>query len=176
MNFDSDGIEEYEELVGTLHGNGYNFATNKLDLDLKNRKNPPSRPYIEEPPVLELKALPLHLRYLFLGANNTLLVNIVVDLGQIMRDMIGLALGAILGQRKEKILYLIYYTSKALNADRKNYTVTEQELLAVVSAFEKFRYYLIGTKVIVHKDHAALQYLMAKKDAKLRLIQWVLLL
>ena len=46
----------------------------------------------------------------------------------------------------------------------------------MVYAFEKFRAYLLGTKVIVHTDHAALRYLMAKKDAKPRLIRWVLLL
>jgi len=49
-------------------------------------------------------------------------------------------------------------------------------LLAVVYAFEKFRAYLLGTKVIVHTDHAALRYLMANNDAKQRLIRWVLLL
>lgn len=43
-------------------------------------------------------------------------------------------------------------------------------------AFEKFRDYLLRTKVVVHTDHAALRYLMAKKDAKPRLIRWVLLL
>ncbi|WMV29730.1 hypothetical protein MTR67_023115 [Solanum verrucosum] len=36
--------------------------------------------------------------------------------------------------------------------------------------------YLLGTKVIVHTDHATLRYLMAKKDAKPRLIKCVLLL
>ena len=30
--------------------------------------------------------------------------------------------------------------------------------------------------MIVHTDHSAIKYLMAKKDAKLRLIIWVLLL
>ena len=54
--------------------------------------------------------------------------------------------------------------------------MTEQELLAVVFAFEKFLSYLLGTRVIVHTDHSALRYLMAKKDAKTRLIRWVLLL
>ena len=53
--------------------------------------------------------------------------------------------------------------------------MTEQELLAVVFAFEKFRSYLLGTRVIVHTDHYSFRYLMAKKVAKLRLILWVLL-
>ena len=54
--------------------------------------------------------------------------------------------------------------------------MTEQEILAVVFAFEKFFSYFLGTRVIVHTDHSALRYLMAKKDAKPRLIRWVLLL
>ncbi|XP_075475576.1 uncharacterized protein LOC142506277 [Primulina tabacum] len=48
-------------------------------------------------------------------------------------------------------------------------------MLAVVFAFDKFRPYLVGTKVIVFTDHAAIQYLFAKKDAKPRLIRWILL-
>ena len=54
--------------------------------------------------------------------------------------------------------------------------MTKQEILAVVFAFEKFCLYFLGTRVIVHTDHSPLRYLMAKKDAKSRLIRWVLLL
>jgi len=46
----------------------------------------------------------------------------------------------------------------------------EKELLAVVFATDKFRSYLVGATVIVHTDHAALKYLLTKKDAKPRLI------
>ena len=49
-------------------------------------------------------------------------------------------------------------------------------MLAVVFAFKKFRSYLILSKVIVYTDHSALRYLMAKTDAKPRLIRWILLL
>jgi hypothetical protein len=52
----------------------------------------------------------------------------------------------------------------------------EKELLAVVFAFEKFRSYIVNLKVIVYTDHAAIKYLLAKKDAKPRLICWILLL
>jgi hypothetical protein len=52
----------------------------------------------------------------------------------------------------------------------------EKELLDVVFAIEKFRSYLVGTKGIVYTDRAALKYLLTKKDAKPRLIQWILLL
>ncbi|CAA7048522.1 unnamed protein product [Microthlaspi erraticum] len=86
------------------------------------------------------------------------------------------AVGAVLGQRKEKKLHVIYYASRTLDEAQCNYATTEKELLAIVFAFEKFRSYLVGSKVIVHTDHAALKYLLSKKDAKPRLIRWILLL
>ena len=49
-------------------------------------------------------------------------------------------------------------------------------MLAMVFACEKFRPYILGSHVIVYTDHAAIKYLMAKKDVKLRLIRLVLLL
>ncbi|GJV25240.1 reverse transcriptase domain-containing protein [Tanacetum coccineum] len=49
-------------------------------------------------------------------------------------------------------------------------------MLAVVYAFEKFRSYLVMNKSIVYTNHSALKYLFAKKDAKARLLRWVLLL
>ena len=71
---------------------------------------------------------------------------------------------------------MIYYASRTLNDAQLNYATTEKELLAIVFAFDKFRPYLIGNKVVVHTDHSAIKYLMTKKDAKPRLIRWVLLL
>jgi hypothetical protein len=46
----------------------------------------------------------------------------------------------------------------------------------VVFAFEKFRSYIVNSKVIVYTDHTAIKYLLAKKEAKPRLIRWNLLL
>ncbi|GJQ92811.1 reverse transcriptase domain-containing protein [Tanacetum coccineum] len=46
----------------------------------------------------------------------------------------------------------------------------------LVNFFLTFRSYLIMNKSIVHTDHSALKYLFAKKDAKARLLRWVLLL
>ena len=57
-----------------------------------------------------------------------------------------------------------------------NYATTEKELLAIIFAIDKFRSYLVGAKVIIYTDHTALKYLLTKKDAKPRLIRWVLLL
>ena len=63
-----------------------------------------------------------------------------------------------------------------MNDAQFNYATTEKEFLAIVFAFDKFRPYLIGNKVIVFTDYFAIKYLMTKKDAKPRLIRWVLLL
>jgi len=52
----------------------------------------------------------------------------------------------------------------------------KNELFAVVFVLEKFRSYLLGTKVIVFTNHVALRYLLKKKKSKLRLIRWILLL
>ena len=57
-----------------------------------------------------------------------------------------------------------------------NYATIEKELPLIVFAFEKFRAYLIGNRVIVHTNHSTIKYLMTKKDVKPRLIRWVLLL
>nr|GEX04881.1 DNA-directed DNA polymerase [Tanacetum cinerariifolium] len=84
--------------------------------------------------------------------------------------------GAVLGKCHEKHFKPIHYASKMMTDAESNYTTTEKEMLAVVYAFEKFRLYLIMNKIIVHTDHSALKYLFAKKDAKARLLRWVLLL
>ncbi|GJS57085.1 reverse transcriptase domain-containing protein [Tanacetum coccineum] len=86
------------------------------------------------------------------------------------------AIGAVLGQRKNKHFQPIHYASKTMNEAQTHYTTTEKELLAVVYAFEKFRSYLVMSKSIVYTDHSAIKYLFAKKDAKARLMRWILLL
>ncbi|PIN05056.1 DNA-directed DNA polymerase [Handroanthus impetiginosus] len=95
---------------------------------------------------------------------------------ELMCDANDFAIGAVLGQRKDKIFRSIYYASKTFNDAQLNYTTTEKELLAVVFAFNKFRSYLVGTKVIVYTNHSTIRYLIEKKDAKPKLICWVLLL
>ncbi|XP_019157162.1 PREDICTED: uncharacterized protein LOC109153743 [Ipomoea nil] len=95
---------------------------------------------------------------------------------EIMCDASDYAVGAVLGQRINKMPYVIHYASRTLDSAQANYTTTEKELLAIVFALEKFRSYLIGSKVIVYSDHSALKFLLAKKDAKPRLIRWILLL
>jgi hypothetical protein len=93
-----------------------------------------------------------------------------------MCDASDYAVGAVLGQRKGGKVHAVYYASKTLNEAQLNYATTKKELLAVVFAFKKFRSYIVNSKVIVYTDHATIKYLLAKKDAKPRLIRWIFLL
>ena len=92
-----------------------------------------------------------------------------------MCDASDYAVGAVLGQRIGKASHAIYYASRTLNDAQRNYSTTEKEILAIVFALEKFQSYLLGTKVIVYSNHATIHYLMTKKEAKPRLIRWILL-
>jgi hypothetical protein len=76
----------------------------------------------------------------------------------IMCDALDYAVGAVLGQRIEKLPHVIYYASRTLNDTQLNYSTIEKELLAVVFALDKFRSYLLGSKIIIYSDHAALKY------------------
>ena len=75
-----------------------------------------------------------------------------------------------------KVFHSIYYASRTLLEAQLNYTTTEKEFLSVVFGFDKFRAYLVGTKVTAYTDHLAIKYLLQKKDAKPHLIWWVSLL
>ena len=93
-----------------------------------------------------------------------------------MCDASNFTVGAVLDQRKEGMPYMIYYARKLLDDAQINYTTIEMELLAIVYAFEKFKAYLVGQKVIVYSNHADLQYLLSNKDAKPRLLRYILML
>ncbi|CAK1579670.1 unnamed protein product [Parnassius mnemosyne] len=51
----------------------------------------------------------------------------------------------------------IEYASRLLTSAEKNYTITEREALAVVSAVERFRGYIDGHQVVVRSDHQPLK-------------------
>ena len=62
-----------------LYRGDVRFKQKNLELDMKNRDYPPVKPYIEEAPKEELKALSPHLRYVFLGKGDTFPVIIASD-------------------------------------------------------------------------------------------------
>ncbi|WVZ89089.1 LOW QUALITY PROTEIN: hypothetical protein U9M48_035543 [Paspalum notatum var. saurae] len=73
---------------------------------------------------------------------------------EIMCDTTNYDVGAVLGQSKDRKHHAISYASKTLTGLS----------------------YLVGAQVIIYTDHAALKYLLTKKDAKPRQTRWVLLL
>ena len=83
---------------------------------------------------------------------------------ELMCDVSDPPIGAVLGQRKCKIFHSFYYVSKILANAQLNYTTTKKELLAVVFTFDKFRAYLVGTKVTVYTYNSVIKYLILKKD------------
>jgi len=90
-----------------------------------------------------------------------------------MCDASDYAIGAVLGQQINKQPYVIYYASRILNDAQLNYSITEKEFLVVIFVLEKFRSYQINSQITVYTDHAALKYLLAKNDVKVRLIRWI---
>ena len=86
---------------------------------------------------------------------------------EIYCDASEFSVGAVLGQRKEQKPVAIFYASKTLNGPQLHYFVTEKELLAVIFALEKFRSYILGSKIIVYSDHSALKFLLKKKRLSL---------
>jgi hypothetical protein len=89
---------------------------------------------------------------------------------EIMCDASDYAVGPVLGQHVDKLPHAIYYASRTLNDAQLNYSTTKKELLAIVFALDKFKSYLLGSKIIIYSNHAALKYLFSKKDAKSHLI------
>ena len=74
--------------------------------------------------------------------------------------------GAVLGQRKDKKPHVIYNASRALENAQINYSTIEKELRAIVFALDKFRQYWVGSPIVCFTNHAALNYLLQKKDVK----------
>ena len=85
-----------------------------------------------------------------------------------MCDASDYAIWAILGRGKHKTFLAINYISKTLLNAQLNYVTIEKELLAIVFIFDKFKAYLIRSKVIVYTNHLAIKNLIEKKDVKPR--------
>jgi transposase InsO family protein len=66
----------------------------------------------------------------------------------------------------------ISFFSRSLSKSERNYSATKRELLAVIYALDKCRYYLWGRKFTLFTDHKALIYLFSQKDANALLQRW----
>src|SRR3954449_915626 len=85
------------------------------------------------------------------------------------------ALGAILSQKQEDKWKPVAFLSKALNPTERNYEIYDKELLAIITAFDEWRQYLIGAKEIeVFRDHQNLTYFRKPQKLNRRQVRWVM--
>ncbi|XP_070013221.1 uncharacterized protein [Nicotiana sylvestris] len=145
MNLDEVNGEDLAEWVLALEGRGFWERNLEFEpLHLEKRETPPAKPSIEEPPKLELKPLPAHIRVAFEELKKRLVITPIIVAPnweqpfELMCDVNDYAVGAVLGQRKDKLMHPIYYASRTLSRAQLNYTVTKKEMLAVMFAFDKF--------------------------------------
>ncbi|KAF8081496.1 hypothetical protein N665_0883s0008 [Sinapis alba] len=88
---------------------------------------------------------------------------------EIMCDASDYAVGAVLGQKKDKKTHVIYYASRTLDDAQMKYATTEKELLVIVYAFEKFRSYLVGSRFDLEiKDKPGVENGVADHLSRLR--------
>lgn len=90
----------------------------------------------------------------------------------ITTDASGYAVGGVLQQDQGKGLQPIAYMSKKLLPAERNYTVGEQEQLAIMVALKEWRHYLHGAKCTVVTDNKALEYLQTQKELSSRQARW----
>lgn len=91
-------------------------------------------------------------------------------------DASGTGIGAILSQIRDGHEKPIAFVSRKLQKAEKNYTVTEQECLAVVFGIKQFKCYLYGKKFTVITDHRSLKWILSISNSTSRLSRWALLL
>ncbi|CAF0859482.1 unnamed protein product [Brachionus calyciflorus] len=88
-------------------------------------------------------------------------------------DASKVGLGAVLKQKdKDNKERVIFYASRSLNKAERNYSTIERELLAIVFAVEKFKYYLYCTEFILQTDHNPLTFLNNLTLSSSRLTRW----
>ena len=82
--------------------------------------------------------------------------------------------GAVLLQYHDNVPHPIAYASRKLLDRETRYSTIERELLAVLWAIQRFKYYLLGATFILEVDHKPLVYLNKFKGDKARLMRWAL--
>jgi hypothetical protein len=73
-------------------------------------------------------------------------------------------IGGVLSQIQDGQERVIAYYCKTLNKAKRNYCVTQRELLAIVRTLEQFHKYLYGQPFHLRTDHCALTWLMTLKN------------
>ena len=86
----------------------------------------------------------------------------------IQTDASNVGVGVVLSQGSEEDRPIAHFSRKLLSREQ-NYSVVEQECLAVVLGIKAFETYLLGKLFVIQTDHRALQWLQQFKDKNARL-------
>ena len=89
-------------------------------------------------------------------------------------DASNVGIGAVLCQYTGDLAGPVFYASRKLLSQEKNYSAIEKECLALVWSVDKFKYYLYGKEFIIETDHQPLTYLNTFKGSNSRLMRWAL--
>ena len=79
------------------------------------------------------------------------------------------SIGAVLSQDIDGFEKPIAFYSRSINNCEKKYPIFDLEGLAIKCALQKWRYYLLGYKVIVRTDNQPIMYLLRSKDCQGRI-------
>ena len=88
-------------------------------------------------------------------------------------DASACGMGAVLSQQQDGDVRPIAFGSKTFNKAQRHYSVTERELLAIVSFITHFRHYLLGKPFTVRTDHQALKWLRSLSEPTGRKARWL---
>lgn len=92
-------------------------------------------------------------------------------------DSSGYALGGCLYQLDEDRLHqVISFCSKGFSEAEKRWSVSEQEMWAIIYCLKKFETYVRGAKLIIRTDHHSLTFLRSWKLHCNRVIRWLMFL
>ena len=78
-----------------------------------------------------------------------------------------------LGATLEQNSHVIAYASCSLTLSERNYSVIQQECLAIVFGLKQFHHYLLGKSFQLYTDHVPLQWL-AEQTMEGMLFRWAL--
>ena len=85
----------------------------------------------------------------------SLIIPSISDSYSLHTDASGCGVGACLHVHREGEELPVAFFSRQLQGAEKNYSITELETLAIVSALKHFEFYIYGTNITIFTDHKA---------------------